>query len=935
VFSDKVYVPELHDKYLPETYFPIVAAMNRYPRYKNKRVLDPQVKIYLDENNIEEPFEWGLPVPNAEAAYISLSKYGKDIKFMTDIQVKAMNKAWTWTERQFYTYMNNSSVRTVDEAIEHLDKKTSSGAPFNNKYPTKEELFEEMPEFRDWLEQDWIRLAEDPEWTCICTNSLKEEMRPREKIEVNSIRTFTAMPTDMTVHGNRLFGEMNDKMNASHLVTASAVGMSPYYGNWNRLYQKLKVFQKGYALDESQYDSSLRAYMMWACAKLRWNMLAEKDRTPENLRRIKTVYRNLVNSLILTPDGLLVLKLTGNPSGSPNTINDNTLVLYALMAYAWIMSNPETSYEEFEENTSKALVGDDNTWTVSDWAHEFYNAKTVIKEWALIGVTTTTDSLEPRPAEELDFLSAKTIFMQGQALPLYDRTKLMSTLLYAPKEHLSPTTTLLRVGALLSVGWTDIPFRNFCRRMIDWLIEKYDQTMSEEDGWRIAKCGVLSDERYFKLFMGKQETLYRQGFSGEKPHFKNGSQISRNVRKMNKLDNLKIIDVMNLPPLPKTPKKNGSRRGRNRARKGQVTRKSFNRGSKLAEGRKRKEGYVGSKARNGGGKRHLTGKGGTQNSTTNRNSTVIEEDEYIAAVTVAAQPAFNVVSYPVNIGLSATFPWGNSVAKNYQKYRFEYLEFYYKRAVSEFATAGTTGKVMLFFNPDASDGPPSNKQQIEDSMCHKDGMPCENIRLVVPKGMLQKLNDAYFIRAAGIPGNTDIKTYDIGSFHIATQGITANDEIGELHVRYKVKVLIPVIGGLQLAPVNTHMTVYADSSAQTYVTTVAARALLAGTATNGLDVVNTSGLLTLPVGTFLVIWSVKIKDTAAETFTVSSVLRRGGTTGLEDVEFSGSVMANYITTLTNSCYVSSDGTQTIEIWNTMTGATGTLTGSSNITILSV
>ena len=145
--------------------------------------------------------------------------------------------------------------------------------------------------------------------------------------------------------------------------------MSPYGGNWDRLYRKLNVFDNGYALDESEYDSSLRSYMMWGCARLRWKMLRAEDRTPANLQRIKVYYRNLINSLVVTAEGVLVFKLTGNPSGSVNTINDNTLILYALLAYAWIRTcGPNPNYSEYENNTAKILVGDDNTWTVSDWA---------------------------------------------------------------------------------------------------------------------------------------------------------------------------------------------------------------------------------------------------------------------------------------------------------------------------------------------------------------------------------------------------------------------------------------------------------------------------------------------------------------------------------------------------------------------------------------
>jgi hypothetical protein len=280
-------------------------------------------------------------------------------------------------------------------------------------------------------------------------------------------------------------------------------------GNWDRLYRKLKKFRKGYALDESQYDSSLRCYMMWGCAKFRWEMLRREDQTPANLRRIKTFYRNLINTLILTPEGLLIMKKTGNPSGSVNTISDNTLILYCLLAYAWIKTcNVDMdSYEDFEEETAKALVGDDNTWTVSDEAHEFYNAHTVIAVWKTLGITTTTDSMEPRVPEDLDFLSAKTIFIDGVAVPLYERAKLMTSLLYAPKKHITPATTLERTAAMLTIGWTDIPFRKFCRDVIEWLLIKYDNILYDDERWIQAKCQIQTDATLYRLFTGKRSPL--------------------------------------------------------------------------------------------------------------------------------------------------------------------------------------------------------------------------------------------------------------------------------------------------------------------------------------------------------------------------------------------------------------------------------------------
>jgi hypothetical protein len=318
-----------------------------------------------------------------------------------------------------------------------------------------------------------------------------------------------------------------------------------------------------------------------------------------------------------------------------------------------------------------------------------------------------------------------------------------------------------------------------------------------------------------------------------------------------------------------------------------------------------------------------------------RTSTFIEEDEFIAPVTVANQPVFNVTSYPVNIGQSGTFPWGNTPAKNYQKYEFEFLEFYYKREVSEFATAGTTGKVMLFFNADASDGPPTTKQQIEDSMCHADGMPSENIRLIVPPRMLKRMTDAFFIRIGGLPGSGDIKTFDVGSFHVATQGITTNAEVGELHVRYRVRLSIPVINGLQSAPTNNSISWFQSTATEPLVTTVVKVMALATTSTNGLNATNTTGSIVLPAGNYVINYGLQVSDSASEALSIIMLPRKNGVLiPVTPPSFvSGTALgAGETVSLFSDVYVSSNGTDVFTLEVQAVGAAGSLSATGTCLI---
>jgi len=182
-------------------------------------------------------------------------------------------------------------------------------------------------------------------------------------------------------------------------------------------------------------------------------------------------------------------------------------------------------------------------------------------------------------------------------------------------------------------------------------------------------------------------------------------------------------------------------------------------------------------------------------SSTNKSSTrlkqVIEEDEYIADVNGSV--AFATTQYNVNPGQSSTFPWASKLSALFEKYHFDELEFYYRREVSEYATNGQSGKVMLSFDYDASDAPPSNKQQVLDTIPHADGMPCiPTLRLVINTNEM-KQQDGWYVRTGAQPANTDIKTYDCGVLSVSTYGCANTTPIGELRVRYRCTLHVPVL----------------------------------------------------------------------------------------------------------------------------------------------
>jgi hypothetical protein len=317
------------------------------------------------------------------------------------------------------------------------------------------------------------------------------------------------------------------------------------------------------------------------------------------------------------------------------------------------------------------------------------------------------------------------------------------------------------------------------------------------------------------------------------------------------------------------------------------------------------------------------GLGSGTSGATSRRSQVIEEDEYIGEV--AGSSGFATTSYAINPGQLGTFPWGNKIAQLYEEYDFEFLEFYYKREVSEFATNGQVGKVILSCDYDASDAAPTTKQQVEDTVPHIDGMPCTPLIILRldPNRMRKGLGK--YVRPGLQPANTDIKTYDVGNLYVTTQGCTNTSTIGELRVRYRVRLSQPVLEASSLAVSAVQ---HLSGIASTTAANLAGLTSQAGSAPLVTAAVNTVTFPAGNAGRFLVFLSIN----AATSVTALSINGTGGgvtTLGLFATTASGVDASNNLASSTSGA---SPASAFLAFAVTVTAAGGTvLLNASTIT----
>ena len=496
----------------------------------NRRHLDQIFSEFclVDQQAQDAPFvaplydkNWGLIDPNLTAAYMSVGKYGKSQPYVED---KCATLATGFLYAEFFPHMANSKIIGQEEAIAELDKSTSVGWPYSLHYKNKREMLA-APGAENIFSRAWENAAQ-PEWWWIWTNALKEEIRRVEKLKANKIRTFTASPVDLTVVGTRLCWDMNQKFYDANLITASTVGFDPLHGGWHEVYSKLKRHPHCFALDESEYDSSLNIFLFNVIYTFRQDCL-RSDTSPEDRHRLHVLYQNIVWSIIVLADGLIIQKETGNPSGSINTIVDNTLALYWLLSYAWVKLAPEElcDHASFSSNVSLGLTGDDNTWSVSSECVGFFNALAVSKVLSALDVTTTSDDYEPRTLEEVDYLSRTfNTFLQDDSgrrkcVPVLDREKFIASLRYSEKP-VCPIYALTRAVGIYQVSWADEPMRLFMERYILWLIGKYGVVLQNNKDWLDALAGFKPYSVMKALYLNPEKS---EGYKAREKLFHNAT----------------------------------------------------------------------------------------------------------------------------------------------------------------------------------------------------------------------------------------------------------------------------------------------------------------------------------------------------------------------------------------------------------------------------
>lgn len=398
-----------------------LGGVSLHPTFGKPYVADPEL-LSLFSDTYDKSYV--SPVMNIAMDHKVFMRYNS---FSSSYDPQILRKAQMWTRRRFLHHMQ-TSLSTHEEVVQNMDFTTSPGYPYNQFFPTKAHIAESYGTL--WLQAAYEAFISDP-YAGVWKQSLKTELRPAGK----DPRGILSDSMDQVYIKSRFFLGQNLGFYGSVFRTPSAVGISREHGEWHALFCALNRFEKGSDIDYHKYDSGMIRILLEGVRDLRKEAIPDFQAWAKPY--IDPLYESIIQSVAVLASGDVWQKEGGNPSGSVNTVVDNSLVCDTLTNYTFIVLNPGKTFDDMEDNVVHFVYGDDNTYSWSDSVDMHPDSFGAVVS-AAFGYGITHNGV--RPIKDLTFLSAgfaewTTPWGSVRMVPVYDRVKMVHHVVAGPKAN--------------------------------------------------------------------------------------------------------------------------------------------------------------------------------------------------------------------------------------------------------------------------------------------------------------------------------------------------------------------------------------------------------------------------------------------------------------------------------------------------------------------
>jgi len=180
---------------------------------------------------------------------------------------------------------------------------------------------------------------------------------------------------------------------------------------------------------------------------------------------------------------------------------------------------------------------------------------------------------------------------------------------------------------------------------------------------------------------------------------------------------------------------------------------------------------------------------------TDQQSVIIKHKEFLGEV--LSSGSFTVQqSFPLNPGVSSTFPWLANIAASFQEYRIRGLVFHYipSSGAAISSTDASLGTVMLQTSYRSNDAAPASKVELLNEFWSNEVVPCDSMAHPVECDPKENPFNVQYVRTGGVPTGDSVLMYDLGQTHLAVSGCqTIGKRLGDLWVTYDIELKKPLL----------------------------------------------------------------------------------------------------------------------------------------------
>jgi hypothetical protein len=177
------------------------------------------------------------------------------------------------------------------------------------------------------------------------------------------------------------------------------------------------------------------------------------------------------------------------------------------------------------------------------------------------------------------------------------------------------------------------------------------------------------------------------------------------------------------------------------------------------------------------------------------NSIRIKNREYVADIYSSATPgAFDIKTFSLNPGLSASFPWLSNVAGAFEQYMVEGFAVEFKSGSGDALNSTNTalGSVIMAADYNAGSTGYTNKQQMLNSMWATEAKPSQNIIMPIECDPKENPFGILYNRNGPVPPGEDTRLYDLCNISIATTGCQGSSvNLGSVWFTYDILLKKP------------------------------------------------------------------------------------------------------------------------------------------------